>query len=184
MNDVHKQKFIAERYKAVLTDIVFLQEIFIDTIAGCEELARKMGGRGFCSPGTGNSKGVMIVVRNQVDFELEMSHHDYDGRIVWVDCKINRMPVRLVCIYAPNNHTERKEFLQQSVLNVLVSNRKLVMGGDFNFVENIDLDKTGSSACGDRGRVTMSELRTDYLISDAFRHLYKDKIAYSHYASE
>ena len=56
-----------------------------------------------------------------------------------------------MCIYSPNDETERKKFLG-TLPSYLHGNKRIIMGGDYNFVENISLDKIGSNPTfGDTG---------------------------------
>jgi hypothetical protein len=55
------------------------------------------------------------------------------------------------------------------------------LGGDFNFVESIPLDKTGSSTHGDFGRRSFSIVKQDFELVDIFRRLHPALQSYSYF---
>ena len=59
------------------------------------------------------------------------------------------------------------------VCTLLHSNRVTVLGGDFNCVEDLGLDKAGGAAlAGALGSVPLLGIRRDFELVDAFRHVY------------
>ena len=88
--------------------------------------------------------------------------------------------IRVVCVYGPNDHADRKVFLT-NLHSHLCSNRVSILGGDFNFVEDLSLDKTGGDPrSGNIGRLQMLHIRTDFRLVDAFRYLYPNRRAFTY----
>ena len=83
---------------------------------------------------------------------------------------------RIMCVYAPNDHTDRKAFLA-GLYPHLGCNHVKVLGGDFNFVEDLSLDKSGGGdpRAGNIGLFQMSRIRADFRLVDAFRSLYPNR---------
>ena len=52
--------------------------------------------------------------------------------------------MRLMSIYLPNEITERKQFLRE-IDRFFYTSAPLIVGGDWNFVENLNLDKFGGN---------------------------------------
>lgn len=64
---------------------------------------------------------------------------------------------------------ERKKFIT-SLSKYTVGNKILIVGGDFNFVEDTAMDKAGGNpAPGSIGKEEMKELKRDFLLEDVFR---------------
>jgi exonuclease III len=59
-----------------------------------------------------------------------------------VDCTFLYRNFTLINVYCPNHHAERKVFLENLLTRVKQDNY-VILGGDFNCVENPILDKTG-----------------------------------------
>ena len=101
--------------------------------------------------GESHSSGVGIVINLGLNYKV--LHFDFQGRDLVLDLSINTLEFRLINVYLPNIHAERKEFI--SKLSTFMHTKKnIVLGGDFNFVEDIALDKEGGNLkFGDIGKV-------------------------------
>ena len=114
-------------------------------------------GKIYYSHGSSNSKGVAIFVKQDLDFEYISESKDEEGRYIMVKCKIYDMVYIIVNYYGPNkDDLENMSIMLKKVEEYEESN--LVIGGDFNFVMNIDLDKSGGLP------VTHFKMR-DYLVT-------------------
>lgn len=91
--------------------------------------------------------GVLLAIKDSVDFVLHESLIDDDGRYIILICSIENTLLTIVALYAPNTHPLR--FLK-SLLKKVSKMRKgnLVLCGDFNIVPDQQID---SSSVG-RGR--------------------------------
>ena len=164
-----KRNSIFERCRQNGTDILFLQETHIINKTDIDKWNQEWGGKGFWSYGTQESRGVGILFHEKLDVENLSFNHDYEGRIVTTDVQINGTKFRFICIYAPNNNLERKDFID-SLQNYLNTSRKIIMGGDFNFVESLELDKKGGDPnSGNIGAENIKSLKRDFGLIDPFR---------------
>ena len=120
-------------------DIVFIQETHIDNINIAKELESTFNGKCFWSFGNNRSRGVAVILNNRLHYVLNTFKFDYEGRIIKLDIYIENC-FRLVNVYAPNSHYERKEFIE-NLENYLQTNRYIIMAGDWNFVEKAELDR-------------------------------------------
>ncbi|KAL9978135.1 hypothetical protein ACROYT_G015622 [Oculina patagonica] len=89
--------------------------------------------------------GVAILFKNNFDFILNKEYIDPGGRFIILDIKAANLSFTLVNLYAPNK--DDPSFFQN------ITNRmrdfdcdNIVIGGDFNLVLNVELDKQGGNA--------------------------------------
>ena len=101
------------------------------------------------------------------------------GRYFVLDFSLKGQDFRFVNVYLPNEVRERCLVLRE-IYNVLNSNRVTVLGGDFNFVENLGLDKSGGDPlAGDGGTRVMQTIKGDFSLVDVFRALYPARRLFS-----
>ena len=150
-----------------------MQETHVCNIKDVEKWNSEWGGRGFWSFGSYDSRGVGILIHTSLDVSNVIFKHDFEGRVILADVDLNNScKMRLICIYAPNEGVERKEFIE-SLQYYLNTPRKVVLGGDFNFVENLSLDKQGGlDFRGNKGAIEMASIKKDFSLKDAFRNLF------------
>ena len=67
----------------------------------------------FFSHGASHSRGVIILVREHLDFKVKSIHVDDLGRFIIIDTLIQDLPFLLVNIYAPNKLTEQCQFFEE-----------------------------------------------------------------------
>ena len=111
-----------------------------DRVEG-DALSRQFGCLGHWSFGTPHSCGVGILFHSRLTVTDLFSSHDDHGRMVWVDFEFRSQRFRFVNVYAANEGRERVLFF--NYVYTLHSNRVTVLGGDFNCVEDLGLDKAG-----------------------------------------
>ena len=127
-------------------DVLLLQETHLTTMDEGFFVAGKLLSRGFWSLGTPHSCGVGILVSKCLDAGVSQWYQE-GGRLIYVDLHLRGQSFRIMCVYAPNDHTDRKAFLG-GLYPHLGCNHVKVLGGDFNFVEDLSLDKSGGGAPG------------------------------------
>ena len=101
-------------------------------------------GKTFYSHGTNNSCGVMILIKDDLEFEFKSSVLDSKGRYILIDTTVQGSDFLLVNIYAPNKVQEQCEFfsnLEKMIEKLNTSaGQKIVVGGDFNVAIDPELD--------------------------------------------
>ena len=129
-------------------DIIFLQETY--STKEVEDIWNtQYKGKVFYSHGTNHSCGVMILIKDDVEFEYKSSVLDTNGRYILIDATVQGSDFLLVNIYAPNKVQEQCEFF--SGLEIMVeefntsAEQKIVVGGDFNVAIDPDLDCSGGN---------------------------------------
>jgi len=181
--DFFKRAKAYEIFRTKNLDIIFLQETHAVSKQETIQWTNQWGGKAFWSLATSNgSKGTAILFRPNYDFSVKSYNFDQCGRLVVLDIVINNIEFRLISVYAPNIVKGRKIFFNQ-LFPYLVCNKYVVLAGDFNCVENIFLDKCGGNAnYGDQGAELLFELKNDFDLFDAFRHLHSQSKEYTWFA--
>lgn len=156
-------------------DVLFLQETHVDQLTLGNEIAETLGGKIFWSLTGHNSKGVAIFINNVFDAKINKFHHDVEGRLVYVDID-KGFNFRLINIYAPNDLFNRKQFFKE-LIQVFNTNRNIILGGDFNCVTNIALDRIGGNPqkTNDGSKELNDSIQTRNLV-DVFRCLHPNTI--------
>ena len=127
-------------------DICFLQETY-STPEVDNEWKKQWKGKTFFSHGTNHSRGVLILVKDQLDFRLQSLKVDSQGRYVLLEALIQDSPFALLNIYAPNKCAEQCDFFnkisEELKSSLTLADSSCVIGGDFNVIFDQDLDGSG-----------------------------------------
>ena len=101
----------------------------------------------FFSHGSEHSKGVMILLKENLDYEIKVHREDEQGRFVILKSLIQSQPFVFVNIYAPNKIKDQCVFFEEIKKQLdeveLVENCEVIIGGDFNVILDASLDGTG-----------------------------------------
>lgn len=93
------------------------------------------------SASNGKKRGVAILISKTLSFHTEKVVKDKSGRYVMVIGTVGGTEISILNLYAPNEYDSG--FFRE-IANVIADNSKgtLIIGGDFNAVQNGRLDKT------------------------------------------
>ena len=130
------------------SDICFLQESY--STPEVENIWKSQWkGEMFFSHGTEHSKGVLILIKNSLEFELKTTKVDQNGRFIILEANVQDHPFLFVNLYAPNKTTEQSIFFEgisEEFDNFsLAEDCNIVLGGDFNVIFDPDLDGNGGN---------------------------------------
>ena len=107
------------------------------------------GGNIVFSHGKSNARGVAILFRNDLDYEILNTVIDNNGRFILITVKIQDVVYKIGNVYGPNNEGKAIDFyknISQLLVNEDVNmDDNIMLGGDFNCVLNPLLDKRGGS---------------------------------------
>ena len=160
-------------------DIVFLQETYITNINQTKHLSSLYNYKFYSSFGQTNSRGVSIMISNNLVQNVKKFDIDYEGRWIYIDIIINNNEFRLINIYCPNKSSHRKKFIN-NLEQIIPQNKYIILGGDFNFVENPNLDKNSENQIsGLDGKKEINKIKEIYNLYDPFRNIYKEKREYT-----
>lgn len=89
------------------------------------------------------ARGTGILIHKNVQFYLNKSMLDPQGRYVIVSGSVFNVQVTLVCIYAPN--WDDPTFVSRLVSDLPdMNSHRLILGGDLNSVMDLTLDRSSS----------------------------------------
>jgi len=141
LDDFEKRRSVFVWLKELKADIIFLQESHSHKNKE-KAWKREWGADIIFAHGESNARGVCILLKENLNYEIINKQKDKWGRILIVDIKINNTRLSLCNLYAPNDDTP--EFFDQA-FNLLsnLDNEYMIVGGDFNLVFNTNIDKKG-----------------------------------------
>ena len=162
--------------KRVNMDIAFIQE------AHCTKETemvwdREWEGKVIYAHGTSNSRGCLILLRDKLDYEIISLKTDVCGRYIILCTEINETIFFFINVYLPNTENEQLPFLS-NLLNILkeynlTNEDNIIMGGDWNIVRNLAMDKSGGlNISKDKSNEKLNEIMSIFELSDTWRIKY------------
>lgn len=148
-------------------DVVFLQETHVSSCNQAACLEKLWNGNFFWSFGIGRSAGVAVLFRSSFPGRVIRFLTDTDGRVLSLLISVANFKLNLVNIYSPNTVSERKVFFSR-LHEYFISQGDLIVGGDFNCVDNV-LDKLNCSFVSSADQKLLCSLRTDFSLVDVWR---------------
>ena len=149
------------------------------------EWQSEFSGRTLYSHGTSKSRGVAILIPNNLANEIDISNvqKDSQGRLLALNCKIEKNLVTIINVYAPtkDNSSKQDEFINE--LHRLVErfcDNPLIIAGDFNICLDLKLDKKGGLLDETSNyRNSLLNAMEEYDLVDVWRHRNFDKRQYT-----
>ena len=102
---------VSERVKKKRYDVMLLQETY-STESDENLLQSEWDGPTFLAHGSKHSCGVGVLVQQGIDFEPVESLLDPKGRYIIIKALIQREPLTIINIYAPNTDQDKSTFCQ------------------------------------------------------------------------
>ena len=110
-----------------------------------------------------------IVCNVSLDFEDLDVRRGFLGRLINVKLSLHDWKFQIMCVYAPNDPKGRSEFFSDLWRHTFPG-IPLFLGGDFNCIENLELDKAGGDArAGDKGSAELKDFVDSVSLSGVFR---------------
>jgi len=176
LRDYSKRHRIFTLLKIKDPAIILLQETHCTSLTMAKQWEQEWGGKCFWSFGSARSKGVAIMLNPKFRFQIEHFEFDNDGRLLVLDLKYSETSIRVLNVYAPNKNLERTTWLKR-LSKWLSGSRNLLVGGDFNFVENTLIDKIGGNRTyGNSGSNIFCKYKQDFGLFDPFRNKFPSKV--------
>ena len=88
------------------------------------------------------SLGVAIPLKNNLNINIYTTLKDKESRMLSLNFSIEKQNYQIINIYAPTRNSKRPK-LYQYLKNYIDPKQNLILGGDFNMVEDILLDRKG-----------------------------------------
>jgi exonuclease III len=97
------------------------------------------------SHGTNHSKGVAILIPQNIEYEIQNTDIDPNGRYIILNGKFSGKNLTLMNYYAPtkSDATSQLQYLDILIPKISEYYENLVLGGDLNVNLNPSLDKKG-----------------------------------------
>ena len=183
LNNFNKRQAVFTWLEKKRVDIALLQETY-SAMSSEHTWKGEWKGPMFFSHGTTKSRGTLLLVRKDLDFQVKSAIADDDGRYIILKCLIDNDPLSIVNIYAPNSEIDQIKFFQnldKTFIECNLSNEcNVIIGGDWNVIQDAVLDKSG----GKKNIKTKSvdiidQLKTKYDLCDPWRIKNPDKKRYT-----
>ena len=91
---------------------------------------------------------ILILPNFKLDLEILSVDKETEGRILLIECNIEKNNFVIINIYSPTKDKQHKQLLFMSNLKNIVeqySDKPLIIGGDFNTFVDATLDKKGGT---------------------------------------
>ena len=148
-----------------------------------EEDWKNAGGCGgfFSHSNRMNSGGVAILFGKNCHKWLNSAKNtkiSVPGHMISTEIEIGVETHKIICVYGPKS-SRRKEFFKQLTLKEKTKH-KVILAGDFNFVENPGMDRSGAEASQHTTGANECRIFTEnHRLIDAFRTEFPSKKAYT-----
>ena len=132
------------------------------------------GGECYFSSFSSNQRGVAILLSANFDFKVHKSKRDKGGNLLGLEIEIEGKKFTLINLYGPNVDTPH---FYDSVSDVIdnFNNHFHILCGDFNLVQNFDLDTSNYININNpRAREKVISMKEIYNLIDPFRDLNPD----------
>ncbi|CAH3029055.1 unnamed protein product, partial [Porites evermanni] len=121
----------------------------------------------FFAHGSNHSCGVLVLVRDCLEFEMKSIITDDNGRYILLNAKVQGSDYILGNVYAPNKIKEQCNFfveLQQKLDDfITIQDQRIIIGGDFNVIMDQNLDCAGGSPKEKESETSIkTAIRTDH----------------------
>ena len=152
-------------------DIIFLQETY-STKEVETNWKRQWKGPMFFAHGSNHSCGVLVLVRDCLEFEMK-SITDDNGRYILLNAKVQGSDYILGNVYAPNKIKEQCNFfveLQQKLDDfITIQDQRIIIGRDFNVIMDQNLDCAGGSPKEKESVKFLNDICLNYDLIDIWR---------------
>ena len=137
------------------TDILLLQETFLSKEK--EDMVTKLwqslgGGETYFAPSFGNSRGSAIFLKGWIKTNSIIKFIPAkDGRSTLIDINFLDFKMRIINIYAPNTGSDRELYFAKLASWIKANpspTENVIIGGDFNMVEDFKNDRTSKNVTG------------------------------------
>ena len=175
LSNTKKRDKIFMRLKSK-ADIIFLQETHTTSSAEKKFENNFSNFEFIFSHGTSNSRGVMILLNSTLEYEIHNTIKDPMGRYIFAHVTIQGHKCLLVNVYAPTESEKKNvEFLTEIIDTFTHYNdtdfNSIIMQGDWNFTETIDLDRMGGNpVLWKKSLEKITELKNTLELVDCWRH--------------
>ena len=110
LNKASKRTAIFEYLRKIECDLVILQETYSSNET-YYKWRQEWGGKAIFFHGTKHSKGVAILINQDMDLDIIEQDSDINNRIMFFRIRVKDNIVNIFNVYSPNKEQEQLEFL-------------------------------------------------------------------------
>ena len=160
-------------------DIIFLQETHCCLNRHEKLWSKEWEGKSLWSMGTNRSRGVAVLFKQKVNFDISNVSLDANGRYITFDMFVDDMKYHFVNIYAPNNDYDRIAFFN-TLSKFIVDDCENLIAGDFNCTLNNCIDRKNCTSKIDKGQLELQNMIDQYDLEDVWRrrHPFQSKFSW------
>ena len=153
-------------------DIVFLQETY--SLSDVENLWKtQWKGDLYFAHGSEHCRGVFILAKERLTFELKSCTHDKQGRYIILRGNVLEPPFVFVNIYAPNKTSEQCTFFEEIQTELdgssIEADCGIIIGGDFNVILDPEFDGLGGKPKLKESVKIIEQIRLSFDLIDIWR---------------
>lgn len=182
LNNPIKRQKVMTKLKKEGAQIIFLQETHLSQLE--HDKLRRYGYRNLyhSSFRGGSRRGVVTLISNPTQFDLEKEFKDKEGRYIVVKGRIENEPVTLINIYAP---PESDKHFFKCLFDMIATETKgiLICGGDLNVIRNHKMDTTSLK----KNKINLTKFMNLSLeemgMIDVWRSLHPQEKDFTHYSA-
>lgn len=163
-------------------DIIAVQETKVESHEQTDRMVRPFQSLfNICvSHAIGFSGGCCLFIRRSIGVvETAVLHSCSSGRLVYCDFSFSNVEWRVICIYAPNRESERKDFFE-SIESYLNCNRVVIFLGDFNCVCSPE-ERANQVRFRDSSAFSLSDIIARNTLEDVTVCASKGGVQYTHF---
>lgn len=172
-----KLQSIVHELNLLNCDVVFLQETHVSCRKQAVCFEKLWNGQCFWSFGIGKSAGVAVLFHSNFPGKIIRFLTDSDGRVLSLLINLTNFQLNIVNIYSPNTVSDRKTFFFR-LHEYFISQGDLIIGGDFNCVDNT-LDKLNCSIVPSSDKKLFCSLCVDFSLIDIWRKQNPRNVAFT-----
>ncbi len=182
LNNPVKRSRVLAKMRRDTTQVVFLQETHMTQQE--HEKFKKFGylNSYFSSYRNSRRRGVATLISNSLPFNLIKQKSDRDGRYIVVKGRIDNILVTFVNVYPPPENN-RKFF--KLLFDTIISESEgiLVCAGDWNTIQNYNLDTTSTNKHKSQRSKDLRILMKESGLFDVWRNLHAQNKEFTHYSA-
>lgn len=165
-NPIKRKKWLSY-LKSHHADIALIQETHMEG-QEAEKLKRDWVGQVFHSSYSSKKNGVAILVHKKLNFVMLNQKKDEEGRMICVHAIIEGVKINICNLYAPNK--DDSNFFHMVNKNIgELDEAQILVGGDFNQIQDAYLDRTTYHAAVPRDRLAIQLMMKDHGLMDIWR---------------
>lgn len=178
LGDAVKRKQVLNWLKQKEAKILMLQETH-STKENEHLWWQEWGGDIIFNHGTSSARGTCILFDRDVSKKILKTVTDKEGRYIILDIEINGLRLTMGNIYGPNE--DSPEFYLDVIEQIeTMANDNRIIGGDYNLVLNLDLDKRGGRyATNKNSQILLHNWMEETELVDIWRFQHPDERIYT-----